>query len=141
MENRGEIGGVTVWDDFAHHPTAIQMTVNGLKKRLGHQRIIAVLEPRTNTMKLGAMREALPGALTNADVVFVYDNNLGWDVAKAFEPIGTKTGIFTDLNAMIDAILVMARSGDQILVMSNGGFGGVHGKILAKLAEREMRSA
>ena len=141
MENRGEIGGVTVWDDFAHHPTAIQMTVNGLKKRLGHQRIIAVLEPRTNTMKLGAMREALPGALTNADVVFVYDNNLGWDVAKAFEPIGTKTGIFTDLNAMIDAIVVMARSGDQILVMSNGGFGGVHGKILAKLAEREMRSA
>ena len=140
MENRGEISGVTVWDDFAHHPTAIQTTVNGLKKRLGHQRIIAVLEPRTNTMKLGAMRDALPGALTNADVVYVYDNNLGWDVAKAFAPIGTKTGVFTDLNAMIDAIVVMAQSGDQILVMSNGGFGGVHGKILAKLAEREMKS-
>ena len=141
MENRGEISGVTVWDDFAHHPTAIQTTVNGLKKRLGHQRIIAVLEPRTNTMKLGAMRDALPDALTNADVVYVYDNHLGWDVAKAFAPIGTKTGVFTDLNAMIDAIVVMAQSGDQILVMSNGGFGGVHGKILAKLAAREMRSA
>ena len=141
MENRGEIGGVTVWDDFAHHPTAIQTTVNGLKKRLGHQRIIAVLEPRTNTMKLGAMRDALPGALTNADVVFVYDNHLGWDVAKAFEPIGTKTGVFADLNAMIDALVVIAKSGDQILIMTNGGFGGVHGKILAKLAEREMKSS
>ena len=91
-------------------------------------------------MKLGAMRDALPGALTNADVVFVYDNHLGWDVAKAFEPIGTKTGVFADLNAMIDALVVIAKPGDQILVMTNGGFGGVHGKILAKLAEREMKS-
>ena len=139
MENRGEIGGVTVWDDFAHHPTAIQTTVNGLRKQLGHQRIIAVVEPRTNTMKLGAMRDALPASLANADVVFVYDNHLGWDVAKTFEPIGTKTGVFNDLDAMIESIVVMVKPGDQILVMSNGGFGGVHGKILAKLAAREMK--
>ena len=142
MENKGEIGGVTVYDDFAHHPTAIQTTVTGLRRRTGDQaRIIAVLEPRTNTMKLGAMSAALPGSLTSADVVFVYANKLGWDVAKAFESIGTKTGIFENLDAMIDAIVVMSTPGDQVLVMSNGGFGGVHGKILAKLAEREMRQA
>jgi UDP-N-acetylmuramate: L-alanyl-gamma-D-glutamyl-meso-diaminopimelate ligase len=139
MENRGAIGGITVWDDFAHHPTAIQTTVNGLRKQLGNQRIIAVVEPRTNTMKLGAMRDALPASLANADVVFVFDNHLGWDVAKTFEPIGTKTGVFNNLDAMIETIVAMAKSGDQILVMSNGGFGDVHGKILAKLAEREMK--
>jgi len=142
MENRGEIGGVTVYDDFAHHPTAIQTTVTGLRKRIDdHARIIAVLEPRTNTMKLGAMSAALPGSLTHADVVFVYANHLGWNVAKAFEPIGTKTGIFENLDAMVDAIAAMSKPGDHILVMSNGGFGGVHGKILATLAQREMKLA
>ncbi len=142
MENKGEIGGVTVYDDFAHHPTAIQTTVTGLRKRIGeHSRILAVLEPRTNTMKLGAMSAALPGSLTHADVVFVYANDLGWDVAKAFEPIGTKTGIFDNLDAMVEAIVAIAKPGDNVLVMSNGGFGGVHGKTLAKLAEKEMKLA
>ena len=142
MENKGGIGGVTVYDDFAHHPTAIQTTVTGLRKRIGDRaRIIAVLEPRTNTMKLGAMSAALPDSLSNADVVFVYAKNLGWDVAKAFEPIGTKTGVFDNLSAMVEAIVVMSKPGDHILVMSNGAFGGVHGKILAKLAEREMKAA
>ena len=144
MENKGEIGGITVYDDFAHHPTAIQTTVTGLRKRIGDRsRIIAVLEPRTNTMKLGAVSAALPGALTNADVVFVYSHNLGWDVAKAFEldkeNAGLKTGIFENMDAMVAAIVAISKPGDQILVMSNGGFDGVHGKILAKLAEREMR--
>jgi UDP-N-acetylmuramate: L-alanyl-gamma-D-glutamyl-meso-diaminopimelate ligase len=139
MENKGEIGGITVYDDFAHHPTAIHATLTGLRKRVGDLRILAVIEPRTNTMKQGTMRAALPGSLALADVVFVYANNLGWDVAKALESIGTKTGVFEDLEAMINAIVVMSKSGDQILVMSNGGFGGVHGKILARLAEREMR--
>ncbi|MEO8102326.1 MAG: UDP-N-acetylmuramate:L-alanyl-gamma-D-glutamyl-meso-diaminopimelate ligase [Betaproteobacteria bacterium] len=139
MENKGEIDGVTVYDDFAHHPTAIQTTVTGLRKRIGtHARILAVLEPRTNTMKLGAMSAALPGSLANADVVFVYANNLGWDVASAFESIGSRTGVFENLDAMVDAIVVMSKPGDHILVMSNGGFGGVHGKILGKLARREM---
>jgi UDP-N-acetylmuramate: L-alanyl-gamma-D-glutamyl-meso-diaminopimelate ligase len=140
MENKGEIGGVTVYDDFAHHPTAIHATLAGLKKRVGEQRIFAVLEPRTNTMKQGTMRAALPGSLLLADVVFVYAKNLGWDVAKSLEPIGTKTGVFEDLDAMVNAIVAMSKPGDQILVMSNGGFGGVHGKILAKLAERAMHS-
>ena len=138
MENKGEIGGVTVYDDFAHHPTAIHATLAGLRKRVGDQRIFAVLEPRTNTMKQGSMRAALPNSLALADVVFVYAKDLGWDVAKALEPIGTKTGVFEDLDAMVKAIVLMSKPGDQILVMSNGGFGGVHGKILAGLAEREM---
>ena len=139
MENKGEIGGITVYDDFAHHPTAIHATLAGLRKRVGDQRIFAVLEPRTNTMKQGSMRAALPNSLALADVVFVYAKNLGWDVAKALEPIGTKTGVFEDLDAMVKAIVLMSKPGDQILVMSNGGFGDVHGKILAGLAEREMR--
>ena len=139
MEVKGEIGGVTVYDDFAHHPTAIQTTLAGLKKRIGNQRIFAVLEPRTNTMKLGTMRAVLPASLALADVVFVYAKDLGWDVAATLEPIGTKTGVFEDLDAMVNAIVVMSQPGDQILVMSNGGFGGVHGKILAGLAAKEMR--
>ncbi|MBL8523770.1 MAG: UDP-N-acetylmuramate:L-alanyl-gamma-D-glutamyl-meso-diaminopimelate ligase [Betaproteobacteria bacterium] len=146
MQVRGEIGGVTVYDDFAHHPTAIQTTVTGLRKRVGNDaRVIAVLEPRTNTMKLGAMSAALPASLANADVVFIYANNLGWDVAKVFEQdkenAGTKTGVFNDLDAMVKTIVEMSRPGDHVLVMSNGGFGGVHGKLLAKLAERQMRGA
>jgi len=144
MQVRGEISGVTVYDDFAHHPTAIQTTVTGLRKRIGNSaRVIAVLEPRTNTMKLGAMSAALPASLANADVVFIYANNLGWDVAKVFEQdkenAGTKTGVFNDLDAMVKTIVEMSRPGDHVLIMSNGGFGGVHGKLLAKLAERQMR--
>ena len=138
MENKGEIGGITVYDDFAHHPTAIHATLAGLRKRIGSQRIFAVLEPRTNTMKLGTMRAALPDSLALADVVFVYSKNLGWDVASCLEPIGTKAGVFEDLDAMVNAIVAISKPGDQILVMSNGGFGGVQGKILARLAEREM---
>ena len=141
MENKGEIGGVTVFDDFAHHPTAVQATLAGLRKRVGDKRILAVIEPRTNTMKLGSMRAALPGSLAHADVVFVYAKDLGWDVANSLEPIATKTGVFEDLDAMVGAIVVMSKPGDQILVMSNGGFGGVHSKILAKLAERSMLPA
>ncbi len=145
MEVRGVMDGVTVYDDFAHHPTAIQTTVSGLRKKVGNERIIAVLEPRSNTMKLGAMNAALPGSLSNADIVFVYANNLGWDVAKTFEAsntnAGTKTGIFNDLDAMVKTISEMAKSGDHILVMSNGGFGGVHGKILHALAMRVMHVA
>jgi UDP-N-acetylmuramate: L-alanyl-gamma-D-glutamyl-meso-diaminopimelate ligase len=145
MEVKGVINGVTVYDDFAHHPTAIETTVSGLRRRVGRDRIIAVLEPRTNTMKLGAMNAALPGSLSNADIVFVYANNLGWDVAKTFEMdkggAGTKTGIFSDLDAMVKTISEMARPDDHILVMSNGGFGGVHGKILHALAMKSMQPA
>jgi UDP-N-acetylmuramate: L-alanyl-gamma-D-glutamyl-meso-diaminopimelate ligase len=139
MEVRGTINDVTVYDDFAHHPTAIETTLAGLRRKVGRDRIIAVLEPRSNTMKLGTMNAALPAALRDADVVFVYANNLGWDATKTFEPIGTKTGIFSDLDAMAKTISEMSKPRDHILIMSNGGFGGVHGKVLHLLAMRAMQ--
>ncbi|KAF0814552.1 UDP-N-acetylmuramate--L-alanyl-gamma-D-glutamyl-meso-2,6-diaminoheptandioate ligase [Andreprevotia sp. IGB-42] len=133
MEIKGVAGGVTVYDDFAHHPTAIATTVAGLRKKVGKARILAVLEPRSNTMKLGTMKEALPGSLKEADLVFCYGANLGWNPAEALAPLGDKAQSFDDLDALVSSVAAAAQSGDQILVMSNGGFGGVHGKLLAAL--------
>ncbi len=134
MEIRGEVKGVTVYDDFAHHPTAIETTVAGLRAKVGHNaRILAVLEPRSNTMKLGVMKNALPASLKEADLVFCYGANLGWDAAEALAPIAAKANVYDDLTEMITAITKIAQSGDQVLVMSNGGFGGVHQKILDAL--------
>ena len=139
LEVRGTVRGVTVYDDFAHHPTAIEATIKGLRDRLGHgvtkTRILAVLEPRSNTMKLGIMKAALPGSLADADQVFCYTNNLGWDAADALTPLGDKAQTFDDLTQLVAAIATAAREGDQVLVMSNGGFGGIHGKLLAALAD------
>ncbi len=103
---------------------------------MGSARIVAVLEPRSNTMKLGAMKDALPGSLGAADRVFCYAANLGWDAAAALAPLGAKAGAFTDLAALVEAIAGEARPGDHVLVMSNGGFGGIHDKLLARLGER-----
>lgn len=133
MEVRGEVNGVTVYDDFAHHPTAINTTVAGLRGKVGKARILAVLEPRSNTMKLGVMKNALPESLKEADVVFCYGANLGWDAAEALSPIKAKATVFNDLDLMVAAIVKEAKSGDQVLVMSNGGFGGVHQKLLEAL--------
>ncbi|GHD66665.1 UDP-N-acetylmuramate:L-alanyl-gamma-D-glutamyl-meso-diaminopimelate ligase [Jeongeupia chitinilytica] len=133
MEIKGEAGGVTVYDDFAHHPTAIATTIAGLRHKVGKARILAVLEPRSNTMKLGTMKAALPGSLADADAVFCYNANLGWDPAEALAPLGAKARTFTDLDALVRAVALAAKPGDQVLVMSNGGFGGVHGKLLAAL--------
>ncbi len=134
MEVRGTINGMTVYDDFAHHPTAIATTVAGLRKKVGAARILAVLEPRSNTMKLGVMKDALPGSLKDADLVFCYAGNLGWDARGALAPLGEKAVVKDDLNELIAAITAAAKSGDQILVMSNGGFGGIHDKLLKQLA-------
>ena len=134
MEVRGVVGGITVYDDFAHHPTAIATTVAGLRGKVGEARILAVLEPRSNTMKLGVMKDALPGSLKDADRVFCYDANLGWDAASALAPLGDKAQTFDDLDSLVAAVAAVARPGDQVLVMSNGGFGGVHEKLLAALA-------
>lgn len=130
MEIKGLVNGITVYDDFAHHPTAIETTTAGLRAKVGAARILAVLEPRSNTMKLGVMKDALPASLKDADLVFCYGANLGWDAAAALKPIEHKAQTFTDLNLMVQAIAKEANSGDHILVMSNGGFGGVHQKIL-----------
>ena len=134
MELRGTVGGVDVYDDFAHHPTAISTTVAGLRRKVGNARILAVLEPRSNTMKLGVMKAALPGSLADADLVFCYAANLGWNPAEALAPLGGKALIEGDLERLVTRIAETARAGDRILVMSNGGFGGIHEKLLAALA-------
>jgi len=134
MEVKGCVNGITVYDDFAHHPTAIDTTVAGLRGKVGQARILAVLEPRSNTMKLGVMKAALPASLKQADKVFCYSGNLGWDASAALAPLGNKAIVTDDLNELITAIAAEAKSGDSILVMSNGGFGGIHDKLLKKLA-------
>lgn len=140
MEVRGVVRDITVYDDFAHHPTAIATTVAGLRQKLGAStprgRILAVLEPRSNTMKLGAMKDALPGSLKDADLVFGFGSQqvLGWSLADALKPMGAIAHSFDQIDYMVNAIVQAAQPGDHILVMSNGGFGGVHQKLLAALA-------
>ncbi|HEY4371290.1 MAG TPA: UDP-N-acetylmuramate:L-alanyl-gamma-D-glutamyl-meso-diaminopimelate ligase [Burkholderiales bacterium] len=139
MEVRGVAGGVTVYDDFAHHPTAVATTIAGLRAKVGGARILAVLEPRSNTMKLGTMKAALPGSLKDADLVFGYGASegrdaLGWNLAEALAPLGDKARAYDALDNLVTAIKSAARPGDHVLVMSNGGFGGVHRKLLETLA-------
>jgi UDP-N-acetylmuramate: L-alanyl-gamma-D-glutamyl-meso-diaminopimelate ligase len=133
MELRGTAAGVAVYDDFAHHPTAIATTVAGLRRKVGKARILAVLEPRSNTMKLGVMKDALPGSLVDADLVYCYSANLGWNPAQALAPLGAKAVCRDDLDSLVSAIAAEARPGDQVLIMSNGGFGGIHRKLLDRL--------
>ena len=136
MELRGTVRGINVYDDFAHHPTAIATTVAGLRRKIGAKaggRILAVLEPRSNTMKLGVMKAQLPGSLVETDRVFCYAANLGWDAREALAPLGSKATVGEDLDALVAQIASEAKSGDHVLVMSNGGFGGVHGKLLDAL--------
>lgn len=133
MELRGTARGVRVYDDFAHHPTAIEATIAGLRGKIGSQRILAVLEPRSNTMKLGVMKAALPGSLHAADKVYCFTDGLGWDARSALEPLGAKVRCEEHLDALVTAIVAEARPDDHILVMSNGAFGGIHEKILAGL--------
>ncbi|WP_126443787.1 UDP-N-acetylmuramate:L-alanyl-gamma-D-glutamyl-meso-diaminopimelate ligase [Sulfuricystis multivorans] len=133
LEVRGIARGVTVYDDFAHHPTAIRETIAALRGRVGDERIFAVLEPRSNTMKLGTMKAALPGALATAERVFCYAANLGWDAVAALAPLGEKAQVSADLDDLVRLIVAAARPGDHVLVMSNGGFGGIHDKLLAAL--------
>lgn len=133
MELRGEVRGVTVYDDFAHHPTAIATTVAGLRRKVGKARILAVLEPRSNTMKLGTMKSQLPASLSEVDMAFCYGANLGWDAREALAPMGTKAIVEDNLDELVAKIVNFSKTGDHILVMSNGGFGGIHGKLLAAL--------
>lgn len=141
MELRGTINGVKVYDDFAHHPTAIATTVQGLRRQVGPARILAVLEPRSNTMKLGAMAARLPDSLRDADLVFCFGaragkHALGWNPAEVLAPLGERASSYDDIDALVAAVVQAARPGDQVLVMSNGGFGGIHGKLLTALEAR-----
>lgn len=140
MEVRGTVNNITVYDDFAHHPTAIETTVGGLRQKIGKARILAVLEPRSNTMKLGVMKDALPASLKEANLVFCYAANLGWDATAALQPIAEKSTVLENLDALVSAIASQAQPGDHILVMSNGGFGGIHQKILDALKPDALKS-
>ena len=133
MELCGVANEITVYDDFAHHPTAIQTTLEGLRNKVNEARIIAVLEPRSNTMKMGIWQDRLAESLKAADLVFCYTSNLGWDVQKALEPMGSKAVSSDNLEKLIEAITVATHPGDYVLIMSNGGFGGIQKKILKSL--------
>ena len=133
MELRDTVGGIAVYDDFAHHPTAIAATLEGLRQEVGKARILAVLEPRSSTMKRGTMKDALAGSLAAADLVFCYAANLSWDAAAWLQPLGDRVHTNADLTALTDAIVAAARPGDHIVIMSNGAFGGIHDKLLAQL--------
>jgi UDP-N-acetylmuramate: L-alanyl-gamma-D-glutamyl-meso-diaminopimelate ligase len=134
MEIRGHTRGVTVYDDFAHHPTAIRATLEGLRRKVGQGRVLAVLEPRSNTMRRGVLKDELPASLAGAERVYVYSEGLGWDAEAVFAPLGARARCLTDLGELVSAVAAEARAGDHVLIMSNGGFGGVHGKLLAALA-------
>lgn len=133
LELRGEAGGVKVYDDFAHHPTAIRTTVNGLRRKVGLARILAVFEPRSNTMKLGTMKAQLPWSLEEADLSFCHGGGLGWDAREALAPMGAQASVHDSIDALVAAVVRAAKPGDHVLCMSNGGFGGVHDKLLKAL--------
>ncbi|MFG0419069.1 UDP-N-acetylmuramate:L-alanyl-gamma-D-glutamyl-meso-diaminopimelate ligase [Pseudomonas sp. THAF187a] len=136
MEKVAEVNGITVFDDFAHHPTAIATTLDGLRKRVGDDtQVIAVIEPRSNSMKLGAHRDGLAESAVQADAVFWYaPANLGWDLAATVAGASNPTRVCDSLEAIIDGVKALARPGTQVVIMSNGGFGGLHGKLAQALA-------
>ncbi len=135
LEVRGVVNGVTVYDDFAHHPTAIRATIAALRERVDGARILAVLEPRSNTMKMGVWKDSLAASLADAGGVFCYTANLGWDAPAALAGLGAQCSTSADLRGLVESIAREARPGDHVLVMSNGGFGGIHEKLLARLRQ------
>lgn len=134
LELRGQMAGISVYDDFAHHPTAIASTVDGLRKRVGKARIVAVLEPRSNTMRMGVHSATLAASLQGADETWFYaPSDLGWDLQAAIAPLGARAHTVGDIDSMVKALSETLKPGDHVLVMSNGGFGGLHTKLLAAL--------
>jgi UDP-N-acetylmuramate: L-alanyl-gamma-D-glutamyl-meso-diaminopimelate ligase len=141
MQLRGSVAGVNVYDDFAHHPTAIATTIDGLRRRVGHQRIIAVLEPRSQTMRLGVHRQTLAQSLAGADETWLYaPPSVNWDVRSAMTPLGARARVETEFDALLAHLTVSLRSGDHVLIMSNGGFGGLHTRLLEALKSRFFSS-
>ncbi|WP_353235556.1 UDP-N-acetylmuramate:L-alanyl-gamma-D-glutamyl-meso-diaminopimelate ligase [Diaphorobacter ruginosibacter] len=137
MELRGTVGGIAVYDDFAHHPTALRTTLDGLRRVVGKSaRILAAFEPRSNTMKLGTMKSQLPWALESADQVFCHTAGLDWDAAQALAPLGARAHTAGDIDTLVAQLKAAARPGDHIVCMSNGSFGGIHARLLAALAEK-----
>jgi UDP-N-acetylmuramate: L-alanyl-gamma-D-glutamyl-meso-diaminopimelate ligase len=135
LELRGRVAGVTVYDDFAHHPTAIASTLDGLRRRVGKERIIAVLEPRSNTMRMGVHRDTLAPSLAGADEVWFYvPPDLDWELESAVRPLGVRAHFAADIADLLERLQSGLESGDHVLIMSNGGFGGLHTRLLDALA-------
>ena len=143
MEVRGTVqrggGAITVYDDFAHHPTAIRTTVDGLRRQLdaagkSGQRIVAIFEPRSNTMKLGTMKSQLAWSLEHADLAICHTGGLDWNAAEALAPLGARARVAGSIDEVVAQVMAAAQPGDHLLCMSNGGFGGVHARLLAALA-------
>jgi UDP-N-acetylmuramate: L-alanyl-gamma-D-glutamyl-meso-diaminopimelate ligase len=143
MEVRGVLtragGNITVYDDFAHHPTAIHTTIDGLRRQLNAQgqtaaRILAIFEPRSNTMKLGTMTAQLPWSLEQADLAFCHAGGLDWDARAALAPMGARAQVADDIASVLAQVKAAAQPGDHLLCMSNGGFGDIHSRLLAALA-------
>jgi UDP-N-acetylmuramate: L-alanyl-gamma-D-glutamyl-meso-diaminopimelate ligase len=133
MEVRGCVAGVTVYDDFAHHPTAIRTTLDGLRRQVGTQRILAIFEPRSNTMKLGTMKSQLPWSLAQADLSFCHSGGLDWDANAALAEMGPKAQVAGNIDELVKQVMAKVQPGDHLLCMSNGGFGGIHDKLLKAL--------
>jgi UDP-N-acetylmuramate: L-alanyl-gamma-D-glutamyl-meso-diaminopimelate ligase len=136
LELRGQVNEICVYDDFAHHPTAIQTTLHGLRERVGGQRIIAILEPRSNTMKMGFHARELPDSLADADLVYIYaTQDIRWDVPAVFSGMREKAKVFTSTDDIVESVSAITQPGDHVLVMSNGGFENIHQRLLDKLKE------
>jgi len=139
--DKGDASAITVYDDFAHHPSAMRSTLDGLRRQLDRrgcsgQRILALFEPRSNTMKLGTMKAQLPWSLEHADLAFCHSGGLGWDAAAALAPMGPRAVVAADIDSLVQQAVAAAQAGDHLLCMSNGGFGGVHQKLLEALRQR-----
>ena len=132
MELLGSIKGIDLYDDFAHHPTAIKTTLEGLRDKIGNKRIIAIIEPRSNTMKLGKMKNNLLKSLKEANIIFCYSNNLTWSPKTLFKDI-TNAKVLTDINKLANKIKTSCQQGDNIIFMSNGGFSGLQNKVIQLL--------
>jgi UDP-N-acetylmuramate: L-alanyl-gamma-D-glutamyl-meso-diaminopimelate ligase len=137
MELKGTVADIAVYDDFAHHPTAIDTTLRGLRNKVGEKRILAVLEPRSNTMRLGVHKQALPASLKTADQVFLFEPaNSGWSLADVAAGCSNQAQVSTDITELVNLIVEGAVQGDSIVIMSNGGFGGIHDKLLDALKKK-----
>ena len=134
MQLRGEVAGVRVYDDFAHHPTAIETTLQGLRANVGDQHIVAILEPRSNTMRMGIHKDSISVSLALADEVYLYQpEGLDWDMRSVMDQLGNKAKLYGNIDELVMSATAGRNAGDQLLVMSNGGFGGIHDKLLDAL--------
>lgn len=139
MQLRGCVDDISVYDDFAHHPTAIDTTLAGLRAKVGSSRIIALLEPRSNTMRMGEHKTGLARALRAANQVWLFQPpGLNWDLAEAIAELGEKGHIATDIDQLVFALSDLLLPGDHVLIMSNGGFGDIHEKLLHQLTVRDL---